>query len=49
MRQFGNLHFLRVFDAGHMVPMDQPEHALAMITRMISNDWNLTAEKEILQ
>lgn len=22
MRQFGNLHFLRVFDAGHMVPMD---------------------------
>jgi len=22
MKQFGNLHFLRVYDAGHMVPMD---------------------------
>jgi cathepsin A (carboxypeptidase C) len=31
MRQFGNFHFLRVFDAGHMVPMDQPAHALAML------------------
>ena len=41
MRQFGNLHFLRVYDAGHMVPMDQPAHALAMITRLIANDWNL--------
>ena len=31
MRQFGNFHFLRVYDAGHMVPMDQPAHALAML------------------
>lgn len=44
MRQFGNLHFLRVYDAGHMVPMDQPEHALAMLRRLINSDWNLTAE-----
>jgi cathepsin A (carboxypeptidase C) len=42
MRQFGNLHFLRVFDAGHMVPMDQPENALAMVKRMIANDWDLS-------
>lgn len=42
MRQHGNLHFLRVFDAGHMVPMDQPKNALAMIQRLIKNDWNLT-------
>ena len=47
MRQFGNLHFLRVFDAGHMVPMDQPENALAMLTRFIANDWNLTAEETV--
>jgi len=44
MRQFGNLHFLRVFDAGHMVPMDQPEHALEMIKRFIANDWSLASE-----
>jgi cathepsin A (carboxypeptidase C) len=42
IRQYGNLHFLRVFDAGHMVPMDQPVHALAMLDRFIKNDWNLT-------
>jgi len=45
MRQYGNLHFLRVFDAGHMVPMNQPEHALAMLDRLINNDWNLTAHE----
>ena len=42
MRQYGNLHFLRVFNAGHMVPMDQPVNALAMLSRFIANDWNLT-------
>ena len=54
MRQYGNLHFLRVYEAGHMVPMDQPVNALAMIERMIANDWtNLnetkTEELEITQ
>lgn len=29
----GPLTFLKVFDAGHMVPMDQPDRALDMITR----------------
>lgn len=29
--------FLRVFDAGHMVPSDQPAHALAMINAFITN------------
>jgi cathepsin A (carboxypeptidase C) len=28
--------FLRVYDAGHMVPRDQPEHALAMLNAFIS-------------
>jgi cathepsin A (carboxypeptidase C) len=28
----GNFTFLRVFDSGHMVPADQPEHALEMMT-----------------
>jgi cathepsin A (carboxypeptidase C) len=29
----GKLTFLQVYDAGHMVPTDQPEHALTMITQ----------------
>jgi len=41
MRQFGDLHFLRVYDAGHMVPMDQPEHASAMLDMLLNNDWSL--------
>lgn len=30
--------FLRVLDAGHMVPRDQPENALAMINAFISGE-----------
>jgi cathepsin A (carboxypeptidase C) len=48
MRQYGNLHFLRVFDAGHMVPMDQPANALAMLDRFLRNDWNLTTPTSFL-
>ena len=47
MRQYGNLHFLRVYEAGHMVPMDQPENALAMLTRFIQNDWTLSSEESV--
>lgn len=42
MRQYGNLHFLRVYEAGHMVPMDQPANALAMLDRFLHNNWNLS-------
>ena len=31
------LTFLQVFDAGHMVPMDQPAAALDMLSRFINN------------
>ncbi|OBA21648.1 hypothetical protein METBIDRAFT_32129 [Metschnikowia bicuspidata var. bicuspidata NRRL YB-4993] len=31
--------FLRVFDAGHMVPYNQPENALDMVNRWISGDY----------
>jgi len=48
MRQLGNLHFLRVYEAGHMVPMDQPKNALAMLNRFIKNDWDLSP-KEFVQ
>ena len=46
MRQTGNLHFLRVFEAGHMVPMDQPVNALAMLDRLITSNWDLSADNQ---
>lgn len=35
LRTFKNFHFLRVYQAGHMVPMDQPEAALGMLNSFI--------------
>jgi len=37
VRTSGKLTFLRVKDAGHMVPMDQPRRALDMINRFFRN------------
>ncbi|KAG2173251.1 hypothetical protein INT43_004625 [Umbelopsis isabellina] len=37
MRRYGNLTFLRVFDAGHMVPYDQPENSLDFFSRWIAH------------
>jgi len=36
MQSAYNLTFLRVFDAGHMVPRDQPKNALAMVSDFIA-------------
>ncbi|KAI8872623.1 peptidase S10, serine carboxypeptidase [Ramicandelaber brevisporus] len=36
VRSFGGLTFLRIFEAGHMVPYDQPELAFDMITRWLN-------------
>ena len=41
MRQFGDLHFLRVYEAGHMVPMNQPENALAMLKMLVDGDYTM--------
>lgn len=35
VRGYKNFQFLRVYDAGHMVPMDQPENALEMLRQLI--------------
>jgi cathepsin A (carboxypeptidase C) len=37
LRSSGGFSFLRVYDAGHMVPRDQPKHALAMLNAFIMN------------
>lgn len=34
-RSHGNLTFLRVYEAGHMVPYDQPEHSLEFINKWL--------------
>ena len=48
MKQYDNFHFLRVFDAGHMVPMNQPVNALAMLEHFIANDWQLSQDYEFV-
>jgi len=35
-RTAANFHFMQVFDAGHMVPMDKPAESLEMVNRFIS-------------
>lgn len=44
LKTFSNLKFLRVFDAGHMVPMNQPVNALAMLNNFTSG--NILAEEK---
>ncbi|KAG2214852.1 hypothetical protein INT46_000150 [Mucor plumbeus] len=38
VRTFENLTFLRIFDAGHMVPYDQPENALDFFNKWLSDN-----------
>ena len=37
VRGYENFSFLRVYDAGHMVPHDQPEIALEMLNTWLNN------------
>ncbi|KAJ8523732.1 hypothetical protein ON010_g17387 [Phytophthora cinnamomi] len=37
VRSFDNFAFLRVYDAGHMVPMDQPAVSLDLLNRFLTN------------
>ncbi|KAI9851298.1 MAG: hypothetical protein M1838_004034 [Thelocarpon superellum] len=36
VRQFGNLSFTRVYDAGHLIPAYQPETAFTVFTRVMT-------------
>jgi len=38
-KSYGNLTYLSVFDAGHMVPMNQPEASLDFLNRWLYSDW----------
>lgn len=40
VKNFEKFTFLRIFDAGHMVPYDQPENALDMVNRWIQGDYS---------
>ena len=44
-RSSNGLTFLRVFDAGHMVPTDQPEAALDMIAQFIKGEAFVTVKQ----
>lgn len=38
VRQYGNLSFSRIFDAGHTVPFYQPETAFTVFNRIVQGD-----------
>ncbi|KAI9277814.1 Alpha/Beta hydrolase protein [Sporodiniella umbellata] len=37
VRSFGNLTYLKIYEAGHMVPFDQPENALDFFNKWLDN------------
>lgn len=39
VKSFGGLTFLRVYEAGHMVPYDQPEASLAFVNTWLSGNY----------
>lgn len=48
VRQFGNLSFSRIYDAGHLIPAYQPETAFTVFTRIImGNDVSLGAAADL--
>lgn len=48
IKRLDNFTFLRVFNAGHMVPMDQPKVALAMLSSFIEGTLGVDAEDDFL-
>ena len=46
VRQYGNLSFSRIYDAGHLIPAYQPETAFTAFTRII-NGTSLTTGEQV--
>ncbi|CUM62480.1 uncharacterized protein PRCAT00000030001 [Priceomyces carsonii] len=40
VKNYGIFSFVRIYDAGHMVPYDQPENSLDMVNRWINGDYS---------
>lgn len=49
LKEFQNLKFLRVYNAGHMVPKDQPDNALAMLATFIQGTLGQSQEQLFMQ
>jgi cathepsin A (carboxypeptidase C) len=39
VKSHGNFTFMRLYNGGHMVPMDQPESSLEFFNRWLSGEW----------
>ncbi|KAI4382703.1 hypothetical protein MLD38_008633 [Melastoma candidum] len=49
MKSYGALTFLKVHDAGHMVPMDQPKASLEMLIRWTQGKLSSAAEEDAVR
>ncbi|KAK6454107.1 carboxypeptidase Y precursor [Scheffersomyces xylosifermentans] len=45
VKNYKKFTFVRVYDAGHMVPYDQPENSLDMVNRWIQGDYSFGYKK----
>ncbi|GJN14188.1 hypothetical protein PR202_gb00979 [Eleusine coracana subsp. coracana] len=48
LKSYGPLSFVKVYDSGHMVPMDQPEAALEMLKKWLEGAMTKTADDMML-
>ncbi|CAJ1335036.1 unnamed protein product [Effrenium voratum] len=48
LRSSNHLNFMQVFEAGHMVPMDQPEVALKMVADFVNGKLGKSATEELV-
>ncbi|KAK2836891.1 hypothetical protein FQN49_006615 [Arthroderma sp. PD_2] len=47
VRQFGNLSFTRIYDAGHLIPAYQPETLFTLFSRVIQRSSDLSTGQQV--